>query len=362
MKTISAKVQLMLRNGIAIQLSEESDIEIKEKYGMLFSSTLGRSSSIFAEIKSVSKEGDCNIIYLDKRIAGEIGDGEEVELLLSSAPPRAELIYLAVPDNIYIPGGDWTRIIREGNIGKTVDYGNKLSFVVPSSLREPYIVQGQIIKTLPYPPVIIHEGTRFTVIKKRKDEFSEVLDEAYRKRGERAIELIEGLKSGYYEMLLELKNNKLDSLGRSMEFYSSPAVAFEAIKTIFSSYRVVQEKVSINTETNYIANLMAVTNTENTDEMIIIECIVSGKEKSGNVAIWIYGKEVDKIHNKLHKEILPKLSQLIEGVKEGPELIPMYCAGNCGELLDLKDMDENGIIKCPACGALNMIPPRLRIH
>ena len=59
---------------------------------------------------------------------------------------------------------------------------------------------------------------------------------------------------------------------------------------------------------------------------------------------------------------MPKINQLIEGVKEGPELIPMYCSGNCGGLLELKDIDENGVICCPACETLNMIPPILRIH
>lgn len=71
---------------------------------------------------------------------------------------------------------------------------------------------------------------------------------------------------------------------------------------------------------------------------------------------------MDQIHERLYKEVIPKINSAIEGVKEGPELIPMYCAGNCGELLDLKDMNENGVIECPACGVLNLIPPNLRIH
>jgi len=362
-KTLRGTVKLVLRNGIGLVIPTDFDLELEEadKYGLVFSSSLGRSSSVFAEIKDIKKDGEKVLIYLDKRIAGEIGDGEKVEILISSAPPRAEMVYLAVPDTVHIPGGDWTKIVREGNIGKTIDYGNKLSFVVPSTLRDPYVVQAQIISSLPYPPALIYEGTKFKILKKKKDEFSQLLVDAYIKRKSRAIELLEGLKNGYYDALMELKNNKLESLGRSVQFYSAPEVAFEAIKTIFTSYQTVQEKVTVNTETNYVASLMVVAN-PNTKDMHIIEVVASGKEKSGTIAIWIYGAEVDRIYDKLHKEILPKINQLIEGVKEGPELIPMYCAGNCGELLDLKDIDENGIIECPACGTLNMIPPRLRIH
>jgi len=117
----------------------------------------------------------------------------------------------------------------------------------------------------------------------------------------------------------------------------------------------------MDTSDNFIGNLMFVSQIRKKD-ISIVELIITGKEKSGNIAIWVYGYEVDQIHEKLYKEVIPKINTAIEGVKEGPELIPMYCAGNCGELLDLKDMSENGVIECPACGVLNLIPPNLRIH
>ena len=80
------------------------------------------------------------------------------------------------------------------------------------------------------------------------------------------------------------------------------------------------------------------------------------------IAIWVFGENKSKISNLMKKELIPKLNQQIEGVKEGPELIPMHCAGKCGEMLKLENMEENGIIICPACDTINSIPSRLRIH
>ncbi|MHA1864866.1 MAG: hypothetical protein ACTSVB_03975 [Candidatus Heimdallarchaeaceae archaeon] len=363
MKTVTCKVKLVFRNGIGLVLPEDSELELsnEEKYALIFSSGIGRTSSVFAEINEIAKKGKESLIYLDKRIAGEIGDGEEVTALISSAPPRADIVFLAVPEAVTIPGGDWSSIVREGNIGKIIDYGTSLSFIVPSTLREPYIVQSQIISSLPFPPVKIHEGTKFTIVKKKQMEFTELIYEAYKKREERALVLKERIENGYYDALMELKNNKLDSLGRSIEFHAKPKVAFKVLKTLFDSYKTVNEQIVMDSIENFIGNLMFVSQIGKKD-ISIVELIVTGREKSGNIAIWVYGYEVDQIHEKLYKEVIPKINTAIEGVKEGPELIPMYCAGNCGELLDLKDMNENGVIECPACGVLNLIPPNLRIH
>ena len=136
---------------------------------------------------------------------------------------------------------------------------------------------------------------------------------------------------------------------------------FEALKSVFSSYIFIQEKITHDSVLNFASDLMVVTDTD-IEKMQIIEAIVSGSENQGIIAIWIYGKDLNLMKTKLQKEILPKLNQMVEGIKEGPELIPMYCAGNCGELLNIEEMNDKGIIKCPACETLNMIPSRLRIH
>lgn len=57
---------------------------------------------------------------------------------------------------------------------------------------------------------------------------------------------------------MELKNNKLDSLGRSIEFHAKPKVAFKVLKTLFDSYKTVNEQIVMDTSENFIGNLMFV--------------------------------------------------------------------------------------------------------
>ena len=362
MKAIKGKVELELRNGISILLSDTVKLSVDEKkeFGFLYKTTLGRYTSVFSQITEIEKREGETIFKLDKRIAGEIGDGDSAELIFSATPPQAEIVYLAIQKQVPLPQGDWSKIVKEGNIGKIIDYGNNLSFVVPAKLREPFVVSTQIVTSLPYPPAKIHEGTKFQLIKRDQSEFTRILADALKARKNRAEELEKAVISGYYEKIIELKNDKLESLGRSIEFHTEPRLAFDTLKSAFTSYFTFQENVSLESGDNFIGNLMFVTS-KTVEGTEIVEMIISGKERSGNIAIWIYGEDSETIQNKMKKEILPKILQVIEGVKEGPELIPMYCAGNCGEMLDLELFDENGLSKCPACDTLNMLPSKLRV-
>ncbi|MHA1828509.1 MAG: hypothetical protein ACTSX6_07665 [Candidatus Heimdallarchaeaceae archaeon] len=363
MKTLKGKIKLEFRNDIGLDIPEhlEFSLEPEEKYGYIYSTVVGRSSSVFASINEINREGEEIIIKLDKRIAGEIGDGDTAHIILSSSPPIAENVYLAIPQKLPLPQGDWSNIIGESNLGKTIDYGNKLSFVFPSEIREPFVVQGQVIHSIPYPPVIVSSGTKFHLVKADQFKLDELLSESLFRRKERAKELESSIRSGYYEEIIALKNNQLESLGRSLEFAAKPRVVYSALKTAYTSYTVMQDKVVMEEETAFAANLMYVT-TQNEKNRQIVEIIITGRENDGLAAIWVYGEDMNKMKTLMVKEILPKAKQLIEGVKEGPELVQMYCAGNCGELLRIEDMDEKGIIKCPACETINFIPSRLRVH
>jgi len=364
-KVITGKIKLELRNGIGVDLAKDSvgDIDTQVHYGYIYCSSFDRSSSVFAKITESSTENESNetIIKLDKRIAGEIADNDMVSMIISPAPPQADTVFLAIPSSVGIPQGDWTNIVKESNLGKIVDYGNKLSFVVPSEIREPYVVQSQILTSLPFPPVIIHEGTKFQVLKKDQANLAIGLQKAYTSRSKRAKDLEIRVASGYHEQLLALKNGQLENLGRSLEFTTNPKTAFEAIKTAFTTYYTIEDNITIDTETNFVGNVMFATS-KDLQNVQLVEMIISGKDNNGLLAIWIYGENKPIIEEKLRKEVLPKVGIVIEGMKEGPELIQMYCAGNCGEMLKLEDMADNGIIKCPACDTQNMIPSRLRIH
>ncbi len=365
MKVVTGKIKLELRNGICIDSPQVSELDrdFQTYYGYIYSSSFGRNSSVFAEITEINYETDNNesIIKLDKRIAGEIADNDIASMIISPAPPQADTVFLAIPSSVGLPQGDWTNIVKESNLGKIVDYGNNLSFVVPSEIREPYVVQSQILTSLPYPPVIIHEGTKFQILKKDQANLAVSLQKGYISRSKRAKDLEVRVAAGYHEQLLALKNGQLENLGRSLEFTTKPKTAFEAIKTAFTTYYTIEENVTIDTETNFVGNIMFATS-KDLQNIQLVEMIVSGKDNAGLLAIWIYGENRPVIEEKLQKEILPKIGIVIEGMKEGPELIQMYCAGNCGEMLKLEDMADNGIIQCPACDTPNMIPSRLRIH
>ncbi len=363
MKVIRASLRLTFRKGIGLLLDKSTKLELKEneRFGLIYFSSFGRLTSVFAEITEVKQDGDENLVYLDKRIAGELGDGDVVQIMVTTAPPTADMVYLAVPNTINIPAGNWTNIIREGNIGRVLDYGADMSFVVPSTLREPYIVQAKIITTLPVPPAITSEGTKYFVLKKSQNELSELLVSSLEKRKLRAIEVIDSIEQGYIDMLIELKNDHLENFGRSVEFQSIPKIAFESIKAAFASYNVVQDNITVDSYDSFIGNFM-ISSKKGSKDMTIVEIIITGKEKTGKAAIWTYGENVDTLKTKMTKEILPKINIALEGVKEGPELIDMYCAGNCGEYLDINAVNEEGVIKCPSCDTLNMIPSRLRVH
>ena len=117
---------------------------------------------------------------------------------------------------------------------------------------------------------------------------------------------------------------------------------FEAIKSTFATYRLIEMNTAVDEIDRFVGNLMVAPGKE-LGSMQLVEAIVSGTENKGIIAIWIYGDNKEEIDSKLKTEILPKISQLAEGVKEGPELNQMYCSGNCGEMLNLDDMDERGI-------------------
>jgi len=108
----------------------------------LNSTIVGRSSSVFAKITEFNSETESNetIIKLDKRITGEIVDNDSVRMIISLAPPQADTVFLSIPNSVSIPQGDWTNIVKESNLGKIVDYGINLSFVISSEIREPYVV------------------------------------------------------------------------------------------------------------------------------------------------------------------------------------------------------------------------------
>lgn len=363
MKIISGKVKLMFRNGIALILSETEKQKVDDaKYALILSTKTDRKSSLFAKIHSFTVEGENNIILLDKRIAGEIRDGDEVDVLISSSPPTSNILYLAIPSTLRLPQGDWSTIVREGNIGTVLDYGQKISFVVPSEIREPYVVQAQLIKSIPYPPVKIDTNTKIFLNKQTPEELDDLLLSIYEQRKIRAEEYEARLKDGYVELLIDLKNNNLQSTSRSINFQTEPKVAYDTLKTAFSTYTIIDEQINIDTPQNFVGTILYVSSISKKDNKTIVEITISGKETQGLASLWIYGVEEDFIINKLKKEFLPKIQMVLDGVKIGPEQADMYCVGDCGTLLNLEEVDQNGIIECPACFTRNKIPAKYRIQ
>lgn len=353
----------MFRNGIGLILSEKEKQKVDDaKYALILSTNTDRKSSVFASVHSFTVQGENNIILLDKRIAGEIQDGDKVDLIISSTPPSSNIMYLAIPSTLRLPEGDWSSIVKEGNIDKVVDYGQAINFVVPSEIRDPYVVQAQLIKSIPYPPVKIDTTTKIFLKKQTPEELDAFLSSVYEQRRTRADEYEERLKEGYIELLIDLKNNNLKATGRSINFQTEPKVAYDTFKTAFSTYTVIDEQINLDTPQNFVGTILYVSDIVKKDKRTIVEITISGKETQGLASLWIYGEHEDFIIDKLKKEFLPKINMVLDGVKIGPEQADMYCVGDCGTLLNLEEVDHNGIIECPACFTRNKIPAKYRIQ
>ncbi|MHA2294709.1 MAG: hypothetical protein ACXAEU_25145 [Candidatus Hodarchaeales archaeon] len=359
MSFIEFKVKKVFRNGCSLVLPRSEDANNWQvSTVMIIRKAIHPQFSVAMNVEEITQGvSDNGIIYMDKRNSGPIED-ENTVLVGSITPPKAEFVHLFIPDQSRLPAGDWSEVIRESVKEKLLDWGENLSFIVPSQLSAPYTVEGVINDTLPKSPVLVGKETKITISKHDEQTILQTHTTGQNKKQARAAVYLEQLKENTFDVLAKLKANLLDSYSKVYEFESNPRVVYNGIKQFFTGYRVISDELK-ETDRAIYGSIVVAGNYVDEKPTVLIEVHVSGKELNGKIQLWVYTLTEGQASKIIIEDIGPKVRNLVEGVKEETEVVTLEC-DTCGYPLDWQIADDEGWIKCDACEFTSKLPLRYR--
>ncbi|MFW9993330.1 MAG: hypothetical protein ACFFD4_14900 [Candidatus Odinarchaeota archaeon] len=359
MSFITFQVKKIFRNGCSLVLpNSEKASEWQIPTVMIIRKTPHPQFSVAMKVEEITQGVNSNgIIYMDQRNAGPVNDGDSV-LVGPITPPEAEFIHLLLSEDSRLPAGDWSKIIYESVKGNLYDWGENMSFIVPSKLSAPYPVEGVVQDTLPKSPVIIGENTKITIAKQSEKILTQTRSTGQNKKQARAAIYLEQLKENLFDVLARLKANLLDNYSRVYEFNSNPEDVFSGMKRFFTGYRVISDELK-ESERAVCGSIVVAGNYVDERPTVLIEAHVSGKENSGKIQLWAYTFTEGKASRIILEDIGPKIKTLIEGIKEETDVVVLEC-NTCGYALNWQNADDEGWITCDACGFSSKLPLRYR--
>ncbi|MHA1449902.1 MAG: hypothetical protein ACTSP4_10830 [Candidatus Hodarchaeales archaeon] len=252
----------------------------------------------------------------------------------------------------------WSQVIRESVTGNLYDWGENLSFIIPSQLSAPFPVEGLVQDSLPKPPFIIGEGTKITLSKHDDQAIQQARSTGLSHKQARAITYLEQLRDNVFDVLAKLKADLLDSYSRVYKFDADPKIVHEGAKQFFIGYKIISEDVK-ESNGSFTGSFVAAGNYVDNSPTLLIETHTSGKLHEGKVQIWSYSQEEGQASRVILNDIGPKIDNLVDGIKEETETVTLECT-TCGYHLNWKTADENGWIKCEACDFSSQLPLKYR--
>ncbi|MFX0070016.1 MAG: hypothetical protein ACFFAO_02910, partial [Candidatus Hermodarchaeota archaeon] len=308
--------------------------------------------------------GNCPHISMLKeieRILGNFGENEGVTIL-KYHPAEAIEIYISISDEYgIITKGDWTSTIKTSLLGKLIDYGRDLSFLIPWEGGAPIIATGFVNLTLPSPPLYVGDRTRIFLEKFTIEELSEIKKEKIKHQENRVTILEKQIKQNIIQSIREIRQQNFPNKGQKYEFKATnPRLLFKSITEIFKDLESIEEPIEeiLNEEDqDYFASaVFLIRQNPNTFQLIDIQ--IAASQNSGTLIMWVTG-ENDKIISDILQRYDLRFTQLKQGLEQKVEMLQVNCPG-CGADLPIKDIDINGLIKCKYCRNFSKIPKFLR--
>ncbi|MHA1466592.1 MAG: hypothetical protein ACTSP6_00760, partial [Promethearchaeota archaeon] len=300
------------------------------------------------------------LIFIDQRNLENFGEGDDAYILKYNPAEALEIQISISNDFSLLTKGDWTANIKPSLLGKLLDLGLEVSFLIPWE-GNPIIGTGLIRATLPNPPVYIGDRTKILLDKYSNEELSILKRERIKFKEDRVGILEKQIKLNVIEFIKTIKHQNFPYKGQKYEFKATnPKQLFSSVLNIFKGLETIEdpvEKQFDDKDQDYLASVVYL-HKEVPNNLQLIDVQIMSSESSGTMIIWVTGENEEIISETL-KRYDSKISELQQGLEQRVEAISAQCP-ECGGNLDIKNIDINGIIECIYCNKTSKIPKALR--
>jgi len=355
------KIVPQLRDGCVIQDREEELINYDVGDTVYLISNLPtKKYSIVSKIEALENAEEPKI-FVKKSNLGKFGENDEIYILKYNPAEALEIDISISNEYALITKGDWTPNIKPSVIGKLIDIGNEISFMISWEGGDPIVGTGIVNSCLPSPPVYVGESTRIYIEKKSLEEISKLKREKIQNHVDRVDILEKEIEQKTIQLIRTIKQKNYPNKGQKYNFKAiNPEHLFNAVLGIFKGLDIIEEPIEkfFDDKTqDYLASAVFLTE-QNTKSYQIIDVQVSATENSGILVIWVTGENETNISNIL-KKYSSRISQLKQGLEPKVEIFSTQCP-ECAADLPIKNIDVNGLIECIHCNKISKIPKILR--
>jgi len=355
------KIIPQLREGCVIQDREEELIDYSVGDTVYLISNLPtKKYSIISKIEALENADEPKIL-IKKSNLGNLGENDEVFILKYNPAEALEVDVSISHEYTFITKGEWTHNIKPSVLGKLIDVGDEISFMISWEGGDPIIGIGIVDSSLPSPPVYIGESTRIFIDKMSYDEISKLKREKIQNHIDRVDILEKQIEQETIQFIRTIKQKNYPNKGQKYNFKAiSPKHLFNAVLGIFKGLDIIEEPIEKffdEKDQDYLASAVFLTE-QNTNSYQIIDVQVIATENSGILVIWVTGENETNISDTL-KKYDSRISQLKQDLEQKVEVFSAQCP-ECGGDLPIKNIDMNGIIECVFCNKTSKIPKALR--
>ena len=319
-----------------------------------------KSYSIITKIDGIRSNTE-PIIYIDQRIMGNFGEGEEVSIQ-KYHPALAREVHISISDEFStITKGDWTSVVASSLKDKLIDYGREVTFSIPWEGGAPIVATGIIDTTLPNPPLVIGDGTKIYINKLSSEELSKINKKSLKTQSKRVKILQKQIEQKTIDNIRYFKQNNFPNKGQKYDFKgTNPKKLFNTVLQLFKGLETIEdpvEKTFGEEEQDFLASCVFLKGV-GTEQMQIIDVQVTGSQNKGALSIYVTGKD-ETIISSILEEYDVRVGELKQGLEQKIEIVESLCPG-CGADLPTESIDIDGNVKCIYCRKVSKIPKILR--
>ncbi len=355
------KIVPQLREGCVIQDKgkELTDYNVGDTV-FLISNLPTKKYSIISKIEAL-ESADEPKIFVKKSNLGNLGENDEV-FVLKYNPVEALKVDLSISNEYgLITNGEWTTNIKPSILGKLIDVGDEVPFMISWEGGDPIVATGIVDSSLPSPPVYIGENTRIFIDKLSYDEISKLKRKKFESHVARVDILEKQIEQKTIQLIRAIKQKNYPEKGQKYIFKAiNPRHLFNAVLGLFKGLDIIEEpseKFFDDKAQDYLASAVFLIE-QSTNSYQLIDVQVIGIKNSGILVIWVTGENETNISDTL-KKYDTKISQLKQDLEQKVEVFSEQCP-ECAADLPIKHIDVNGLVECNYCNKISKIPKILR--